>query len=139
MTILAQVLRCLRVEPHKAQRIGAVGIMATTAVKGLVRLRRILQSHLSPPFFHCFAERMSGRRRTGVYMRLLHYISMAFETDRNGFLHQQRHLIRRVRVMAVRAAHTEGGMNTLFGKHRLVVAGVADFGLVGDEKLWPVR
>jgi len=35
-------------------------------------------------------------------------------------------------------SHGKGGMNILFGEHRFVVAGGADIGLVGDEKLWRV-
>ena len=82
---------------------------------------------------------MSGRSWARVHMRFIHYLSMAFETDRNRLLHQQRHLICRMGVVAARAAHGEGGMDILFAEVRLVVARVADLWRSGFEQSGVVR
>jgi hypothetical protein len=47
--------------------------------------------------------------------------------------------VRRVRMMAVRAAHCDGGMDAFPGEHRSVVTGVAQVRLAGGKELFSVR
>ncbi len=41
--------------------------------------------------------------------------------------------------MAVGAAHANGRVNIFLAEHSLVVTGVADIGLIGDEELCRIR
>ena len=73
-------------------------------------------------------------------MRLFGYIRMALEADGSRPLHQQRHLIGRMRSMAAQAhAASDRGMNILFGKHGLIVAVGAESRHFGEQELCIVR
>ncbi len=64
-----------------------MGIMATAAVKRLVKLRRIAQFHFSPPFFNRIDERMSGGRRADIHVWFIHHVAMASKTDSRWIVH----------------------------------------------------
>ena len=83
---------------------------------------------------------MPGGWCVSVHMWFSQNISVTFKTYKNRFLHKKRHLIGRVGCMTRKTrASRNRRVDILLGEHALVMAVVADSGLVGHEELCSVR
>jgi hypothetical protein len=118
--------------PEELDRIRAVRVVATAAVKPFVRSFRVL--HVLP------ADGMTGVRDALDRMRFLFHGCMALKADIDRFLLEQRRGIGRVRPVTEEASpRGHRRVDVLFGELRLVMAGKAEAGNVLSEEFRLVR
>lgn len=114
VAMLTEVLWRLGIEPEDQHAVGAVGVVAGTAVKGSAGPQWVLEL-LSQQHGLMFPVRDA---------------LVASKADVHGFLQKQRHFVRRMRGMAGQAFALGNGrvVIQLVGEPRLVVASKAQHG-----------
>ena len=95
MTVAAKAHAALCIEPEQPRAVGAVGIMATSAVKGSGRARGIHEDFCGFVLFQFFrfAKRMTGGRESGESPMFLGYLIVTGETNLKGVRGKKRDLV----------------------------------------------
>lgn len=132
MTIIADLKSHRGLIPEKLHPVGTMGVVTASAIKFLPGTRRVCHRFF---LLQRKSQRVACRRKTGNSMRRLSHLGMAFKTEADGILFQQRHLLRYVRFMAAEAhAPFYRHMDIFLHKILLFVAVVAEVGDFFDEQ-----